>query len=247
MRLTPSLWRLLENDLRCWASQPASLWAAAISVGIVVLGISGAGAHGGPLFRSVLGGPQVAIIGGRLVESSEWVWFVTNVLFVVVTFGLVETGSGWTRLTVLRGASRTRWAAARLASSAAGALLFLTALLSAMAAAAVTGWQHHPLISPQTTWDVGLWGLGLISLAWFQVAIEVSTGLAWLGFCVNLVVLGLARFGGPLAPYVPFAQSIYALHGLSGTLSIADGALYLALWSALSAGAALTATSLPPS
>ena len=66
------------------------------------------------------------------------------------------------------------------------------------------------------------------------MALALLTGMLWPSLSITLLLLVLAGFGGALAPYVPFAQWIFALHNLPGTLSVGVGILYVSIWTALS-------------
>ncbi len=79
---------------------------------------------------------------------------------------------------------------------------------------------------------MGLWALALISLGWVQLAVLLVSTIPWASL-VTVVLLGFAVFRGNLAPFLPVAQSIAALHHLPGTLTVADGAAYLLLWTLL--------------
>ncbi|MHB1505329.1 MAG: hypothetical protein ACYCOS_03875 [Sulfobacillus sp.] len=232
---------LLANDVRYWLSLPVFGACLLLAVGIVGLTLTGVGGGGVSLFRAVLGGPQVQILGGRLIEGPDWTWLLTGVLFVVASLGLVDTGPAWVGLTLARGVSRSRWAVARLVALALGALVFLAVLVGVIALAVVTGWRPGPLITSGTAWDLGLWGVGLVSLGWFATALDLVTGTVWPSLAVTLLLLGVARFGGAVSPYIPFAQWMISLHYLRGTLSVEGGVFYVLLWTALSGAAVLWA------
>lgn len=217
---------LLVNDLHQWMTRRA--FAVGLGLAVVVLGLTLAGANRpGSLFAATLGGPAVAMVGGRLEEGPGWTGFVIGVLFVVACLSMLDTQAGWIDLTVVRDASSRRWVGARLAALAVGAVGFLAILMGVLALVMVMGWHSGPLVTGKTAWDVGIWALNLISVAWFALGLELITGTTWWSFAITLLVLSIARFGGGLAPYMPFAQWIIALHGLPGTLSISAGALYL--------------------
>ena len=82
-------------------------------------------------------------------------------------------------------------------------------------------------------WEVGLWALGLIGIGWTLMALALLFGGLWLGVSVIFLLLVLAAFGDSVAPFVPFAQSIVGMHDVPGTLNVAGGALYLAIWTIL--------------
>ncbi len=227
------------NDLRSWAHHlPAwgCLVAAAAIVGLTLLG---SGTHS--LFRQALGGPEVVVLGGQLHVGAGWTWLAVGTLFIMSLTVLLEVPSRWTQLTLVRGVSRRQWVAARLAALAAGAVVYLSGLLVVMAVVAVAD-QPRSLVGG-IGWDVGLWAVGLVGIGWFAVALRLITGEAWVAFAVPLLLLGVARFGGGAAPYLPFAQWIAALHGLPGTLSVAAGTGYVLLWTLLSGAAAFWAAS----
>jgi hypothetical protein len=161
MTRPPSMWAILRNDLRDWARRPASLATLAVALAVVVLTPAGTVGHGTSLYRIVLGGPQVGLVGGRLVEGPEWTWFLINILFAVATLGFIDTSSAWVSLSLVRGVSRTKWAAARLVALALGGLIFLGLLVAAIGVSVVTGWRPGPLITRATAWDVWLWTLGV--------------------------------------------------------------------------------------
>jgi len=226
---------LIAQDLRGWISRPVS-WAW-MAVAVVVLCATEAGllAHGTPssLFRSVLGGPHVVEQHGQLGEGPDWTWLTINVLFVIETLGASDNEAAWRRLILVRGVSRTQWAGARLATLMVGAAIFLVVLLLVLELTVVMGWQTGPVISAAAWWDVGLWALGLVSLGWFGAALTLITNQSWAPWVVTMALLGVGRYGGPLSPYAPFAQWIYDLHGLPGTLGVEGGTLYVAAWTVL--------------
>lgn len=217
---------LLGNDLRYWMTR--RVFALSLGLEVIVLGLKLAGVGGhGPLFAAALGGPMVTVIGGHLKEGPGWTGFVISVLFVIACLNMLDITVGWIDLTVVRDTSQRRWAAARLAALALGALVFLAVLTGVMEWAVVIGWRSGPVVTAKTAWDVGVWALDLISLGWFALSLELVTGTTWWSFSGPLLALGIARFGDGLSPYLPFAQWIMALHGLPGTLSVRTGALYL--------------------
>lgn len=217
---------LLGNDLRYWMTRRA--FPLSLGLAVIVLGLKlASGGRQGSLFAAALGGPMVAVVGGRLAAGPGWTGFVISVLFVVACLSMLDTQVGWIDLTVVRDASQRRWATARLAALALGALIFLAALTGVMVLAVVLTWRAGPVVTATSVWDVGVWALDLISLGWFALVLELLTGTPWWSFAGTLFVLSIARFGGGLAPYMPFAQWIIALHGLPGTLSIRTGGLYL--------------------
>ncbi len=128
---------------------------------------------------------------------------------------------------MIRGVPPWRWAAGRLGASAVGALVFLMLLMVRMGLAGLTGWRSGSLLSSNTVWDVELWAVELIGLAWFTLAINCLMNAVWWSFLATLFLLSLARFGGGVSPYIPLAQWMVGLHRLPGTLSITDGMLYL--------------------
>ena len=166
-------------------------------------------------------------VDGQLREGPGWTGFMMEVLFLVAGLSLLDTTSRWRDLTLIRGVPPWLWAAGRLGALAIGALGFLTLLMGVMELAVVTGWHSGPLVSPTTAWDVGLWALELIGLTWFTLAIHRLTDTLWWSFLATLFLLSLARFGGGLSPYNPFAQWMVGLHHLPGTLSVTQSALYL--------------------
>lgn len=95
------------------------------------------------------------------------------------------------------------------------------------------------MITANDAWELGLWAMGLISMGWFEMALVLLTGAWWPSLSVTFLLLVLAAFGGGLAPYMPFAQWIAALHNVPGTLGFGGGFLYLTLWAVLSAGTVL--------
>ncbi len=179
------------------------------------------------LFTAVLGGPTVTVIDRHLREGPGWTGFTMEVLFLVAVFSLLDTTSRWRDLTVIRGVPPWRWAAGRLGASAVGALVFLMLLMVRMGLAGLTGWRSGSLLSSNTVWDVELWAVELIGLAWFTLAINCLMNAVWWSFLATLFLLSLARFGGGVSPYIPLAQWMVGLHRLPGTLSITDGMLYL--------------------
>ena len=199
-----------------------------VGLAVVILGATLARADGrGSLFATALGGPFIAVVGGHLRAGPGWTGFMIGVLFAIACLSMLDTKAGWIDLTVVRDVSQRRWAAARLAALAVGAVAFLAILTGVIALAIMMGWHSGPFVTAKTAWDVGLWMVDLIGIGWFALGLELVTRATWWSFAVMLFVLSIARFGGGLAPYVPFAQGIIALHGLPGTLSVWAGVLYL--------------------
>jgi hypothetical protein len=231
--IPPSMWTLVVHDLRDWVGRPLVRWCVALAVVLVGITASAAGGHGASLFRAVLGGPVVGVLNGQIQEGPDWTWFLTSVLFVVASLGLIDTEPAWLGLTLVRGVSRSRWAIGRLGALAVGALSFLAVLVLLLGIAVATGWRPGPLLTGASVWDVGLWALGLISLGWCALAIALALGSVWPAWTLTLLVLAVGRFGGPLSPYIPFAQWMAGLHALPGTLSVGAGALYVAVVSAI--------------
>ena len=233
----PSLWwSLLKNDILVWVGRKSSLGmliGTILTVG-VTLAWSDGGRAGHPLFISVLGGPPVAVVFGRLGEGYGWPWLLVGVLFAWSVTGMMDTGSEWVGLVLVREVSRIRWATAKLVSLAILALGYVAILLLILGIAVLFGWRSGPLVTSGTAWDVGLWAVGLVSIAWFEMAVSMVASALWLSVSLTTLLLVLAAFGGPLAPYVPFSQWIAELHNLPGTLSVSAGVLYLALWASLS-------------
>lgn len=215
---------LLANDLRSWLAHRTFFTCGGLAVGVLALTLANTEGRKS-IFTAALGGPSVALVDGHLREGPGWTGFVVAVLFVIACFNLLETPPAWIDLTLIRAVPRLHWAAGRLGALTIGALGFFAVLIAVVGVASITGWRSGPLITSRTAWDVGLWALGLISLGWFSLAIALLTGTAWWSFMVTLLLLSVARFGGGMSPYIPFAQWIVALHGLPGTLSVTDGML----------------------
>lgn len=195
---------LLTIDLRRWMAHRAYAVCVGLAVVVLELAVADAGDRGS-LFSAVLGGPAVAVVGGRLREGPGWTGFVIGVLFVIACLSMLDTKAEWIDLIVVRDVSQRRWAAARLAALAVGAIVFLAVLTGAIALAIATGWYSGPLVTAKTVWDVGLWVVGLISIGWFALGLDLVTGTTRWSLPVTLLVLSLARFGGGLAPYMPFS------------------------------------------
>jgi hypothetical protein len=176
----------------------------------------------------------VAVFGDQLREGIDWTWLLLGLLFALVTLVLLDTDAGWIELTWVRGVSHTRWAVARLVALAVGALSYVAMLVLVLGVAVWSGWWPGPLFSGSTIWDMGCWALGLVSLAWGAQALCLVTGVVWPSLALTTLLLGVADFGGVLAPYSPYGQWIVALHHLPGTLSVAAGVLYMALWAIVS-------------
>jgi len=227
---------LLLNDLRTWSHYRLAWACLGIAVATVVLHVTGSTGHA--LFREALGGPTVVRLGGQLRMGAGWTWLLTGVLFVVSTTVLFQPLSPWIQLTLVRGVTPRAWVAARLGALAVGASIYLATLLATMVVVMLVG-HPGPLIRAATGWDVGLWLLGLVALGWFSMALVLVTNTAWPALVTPLVLLGMARFGGNAAPYIPFAQWIIGLHGLPGTLTVAAGAGYVLVWTLLSGAAAV--------
>ena len=227
---------LVRNDGRNWGAQTIPWVCLGIAAGVVVLTVSGPVLHS--LFRQGLGGPEVVFLGGQLRSAVGWTWFLVGTLFVVMATGVIDTADGWTDLAVARGVPRRRLAAARLVVLAVGSVVYAVALLATLAVVALLP-RSATFVQSADLWDVGVWVLGLVSLGWFAQALKALTQQAWPALVVPLTVLAVARYGGNVSPYVPFAQWIFALHGLPGTLTRLDGAAYLLGWTALSGAVAL--------
>jgi hypothetical protein len=230
MRETPRLAAVVAYHLHDWGRRPGTRWAVALAAGLVAARALTTGRPAASLFRAVLGGPAVAVLNGHIVIGPGWTWFLTGVLFVVSGVGVMDRDAAWTRLALTRRVSRRQWIAARLLALALGAVGFLTLLLLLLAAVVMIHPQSGPLFTAPIVWDVGLWALGLIALAWTAQAFTLVTRTGWWSLVGPLVLLGLARFGGSLSPYLPFAQWMVGLHDLPGTLSVTAGAIYVALW-----------------
>jgi hypothetical protein len=206
---------------------------------LVVVLAEPAGSHASRL-GVVLGGPPVTVLAGRLQIGPPWTWLLLGLLFVVASVPLVQLDAAAISLTLVRGVSRRRWAAARLAAVAAGACAFLTLAVAVAAVTVFIGWRSGPLLTSRGAGDIGLWALGLTGLGWWQLALGILCDTPWPGFTAAVLLLGVSAFGSSLAPFVPVAQTIVALHGLPGTLSWAGGAWFLAGWTAVGAIAVLT-------
>jgi hypothetical protein len=241
MRLRPRVWALMLVDLRSWLTRPEFSVALVLAVLVVVIALWGAPAHGASLFRTVMGGPVVGFVGDQLRAGPDWTWFVVGVLFLVGCLGSVDTNPAWIGLVLVRGTSPARWALARLLTLAVGAVLFFVVLAAVIWLAAATGWRHVPFLSARTSWDFWLWPLGLVSVAWFAMAMTLVAGTVWPSLALAFLLLGLARFGGNLSPYIPFSQWIVDLHGLPGTLSVPSGVLYVAVWAVVLAATVFAA------
>ena len=209
-----------------------------MAIGVLELALTGLGRDS--VFREALGGPTVVVVDGQVHVSPGWNWLFVCLLYLASTAGAIDNAPGWTRLTIARGVSRRAWAGARLAALAIGALLYLAALLGALGVHVILG-PPRPFIRAGLLWDVGLWALGLISVSWFAFALALITRQVWPAFVVTALFLGISRFGGPLSPYLPFAQWMAALHGLPGTLSVQAGVAYVTAWAMLCAAAVLWA------
>lgn len=212
-----------------WGPRVAGILAAIV----VTLTAAGSGGHGASLVHAVLGGPDVVVLDGRLQMGSGWTWLVLGLLFVVASFPLIECDPAVAAVLLVRGASRRDWALSRLVALAVSALAFQAVLLAILALAVVVGWRPGPFLGSGTAWDMGLWALALISLGWVQLAVSLVSTATWTSLVTAVLLLGFAAFGGNLAPFLPVAQSIIALHHLPGTLTVADGAAYLLLWTLL--------------
>lgn len=218
---------LVANDLRTWLAHRTWYVGGGLAIGLIAVTLATTTPDSSSLFTVVLGGPTVAWAHGQLREGPGWTGFMMEVLFLVAGLSLLDTPSQWRDLMLIRGVPPGRWAAGRLGALAIAALGFLTLLIGVMGLAVVTRWQSGPLVSPITAWDVGLWALDLIGLAWFTLAIHRLTDTLWWSFLATLCLLSLARFGGGLSPDNPFAQWMVGLHHLPGTLSVTQSALYL--------------------
>lgn len=232
-----SLSALLRNDLISWAKRRTSALSIASAIIVVGMGVMAVPTRS-PLFTTVLGGPVVAVVNGKLREGTDWTWFVTNALFVTTTLNLTDARDAWVDLTLTRGIARVRWAAARLMALMTGALVFMATLVCLLGVTILIGWRNNPLFTSTTVWDLGMWVLSLVAVGWFALALDLWLGTAWWSLMLTWLLLGLARFGGAISPYIPFSQSIVALHHLPGTLSIRTGGVYLGLW-ALASGVAI--------
>lgn len=234
----PSWRTLLANELRCYASRTESLGLVVFTLAIVAVTVRDGNGHGESIVRTVLGGPQVQMLGTHMVVGPGWTSFVIGVLYAVFSIGLLDVKAEWVGLTLVRGVTRTKWAGARLAAFAVAALAFLGVILALLGVATITGWWRGPMIG-DTAWDVGLWALGLVGVGWFEMAVSLRAQALWPSLAVTVILLGLARFGGAVSPYVPYAQWTVALHHLPGTLSVESGVLYLAVWTVMSGIASL--------
>ena len=226
------VWRLVGALLTEWTARPGPRIAAGLAILVVGQTAAGTGGHGVSLSRAVLGGPPVTVLHGQLQMGPGWPWLLLGLLFVVAHLSLLEHDAGVTAVTFVRGVSRRGWAVARLAVSAIGALGFLALLLAVLMLMVVSGWRPGPFVSGSTAWDLGVWALTLISLGWVQCAVAFVT-TPWVGMTTAVLLLAVAVYGGNLAPFIPMAQSLVALHNLPGTLNVADGAGYVLFWTLL--------------
>jgi len=239
---TPILW-VVALDVRAWASHSFPKVCLGTTLGIVLLTVRrGSAVHS--LFVQALGGPSVSLSGGQLVLGTDWTWLFTGALYLVAASVLVDIPESWTRLILVRQVTPSTWALARLQALAAGALTNMAILVATLAIVMVVG-RSEPLVRLPKLWDIGLWSLGLVSLGWFAQALRLITRQAWPVLVLPLLLLGLARFGGNIAPYVPFAQWIVGLHQLPGTLSVVAGAEYVLAWALLSGAAVVWAARTP--
>lgn len=222
---------LITNELTGWTHRRSSL-GAVVACGIfLVLAIVDNRLHHAPLFVAVLGGPGVRVVYGHLGEArTGWPWFLANVLFAVSVSGLIDSGTGWIRLTLVREVTRFQWAACRLGSIVLLAMGFLAFLVAILGLASGIARNSAPLITRSTLWEVGLWALGLTCIGWFEAALTLLTGHVWLGVFVTFLLLVFAEFGNSLAPFMPFAQWIVGMHNLPGTLSVVGSTIYLLGW-----------------
>lgn len=238
------LLRVLALDLRAWASRGFSRVCVGAILGMVLLSLGTRSAQPS-LFVDALGGPSIALSGGQLVAGPGWTWLGTGVLYLVTASVLIDTSAAWTQLIRVRRVTPATWALARLGALAGGALTVMAMVVATLAVVMVVG-RSEPLIRVAQLWDVGLWVAGLVSLGWFAQALRLLTRQAWLAFVLPLILLALARFGGNLAPYIPFAQWIVGLHQLPGTLSVGAGAAYVLVWAIVSGAVVLWAARRTP-
>lgn len=234
----PNIWSAaLRTNLRTEFMRPltAVCWALALAMAVATGGMDPRGTLAG----AVLAGPAVSIVQGHLMEGPNWTWLALSVLYLVSIMGLVAVDHAWLGLMLVRGLSRREWIMARLASLAVGAGTFVVSLVATLGIVALVG--SAPLLHWNMVWNLGLWVLGLMSLGWFALALNLITRSEWPGWAFPLLLLALARYGGSLAPSIPFAQWIVQLHHRPGTLSVGWGAAYVGVWTALSGGVALCA------
>lgn len=229
---------LLISDLIIWVKRPTTAVSMGVAVMVVALGLVGASTQE-PLFPAVLGGPGIAVVNGQIHAGSDWIWFVTGALFVTTSLNLISAHDAWVDLVLVRGISSIRWGIARLVAIMVGAMVFMAILVSFLGGVFLMGWRSVPLITSTTAWDMGVWVLCLISLGWFAMALELWLGTTWWSLMITWLLLGVARFGGEVSPYIPFSQSIVALHHLPGTLGIRAGASYLGAWTMASGATVL--------
>lgn len=228
--------RILRAWLTVWASHPASRLFALLVLGPLAVKLMSPPAPRTALLVAMLGGPGVAGTGRAIVLGPGWTWFLMNVFFVSALSETLVMSQGWLLMVSCRGISPVRWAVAQLAGRTVVALMVLAAATSLCALAVGAGWRARPLFGGTGYGELGLWLLVLVCLGWMSLALATVTGSSAVGFGVTVLLIAVARFAGPVAPYVPFAQSLAHLHNRPGTLSLAAGTAYVLAWMAASAG-----------
>jgi hypothetical protein len=228
--------RTLRAWLTVWASYPGSRLFALLVLGPLAVKLVSRPAPHTPLLVAMLGGPGVVGSGSAIVLGPGWTWFLMNVFFVAALSETLVINRDWVLLITCRGTSPVRWALAQLAGRTVVAVMVLAAVTSLCALAVGSGWRARPLFGGTGYGELGLWLLVLVCLGWVSLALATLTGSSAVGFGVTVLLIAVARFVGPVAPYVPFAQSLAHLHNRPGTLSVAAGAAYVLAWMAAAAG-----------
>lgn len=229
--------RVMWTHVQAWWGHGTPRVAGLLVVLVVGLTAPASGPHVSRV-AAVLSGPRVTVLAGQLQIGPPWTWLLLSLLFVVASLPLVQLDPAPISLTLVRGVSRRQWAVARLLTVVVAAVAFLA--LVVLVAAVTLVIRPHPglLVTASAAKDLGLWALSLTGLGWWQIGAGMVAPSAWPGFVTVVLLLGFSGFGSVFSPWLPTAQTILALHGLPGTLSVVAGAWYLGGWTALGGTAA---------
>ncbi len=195
--------------------------------------------HTGLVATSALAGPNVTVGPGGLVEVDAWSWLLVMATYAAASGGTLSSGvPGWTRLELCRSGRRMQWVAGKLLAALVLSVAYLAALVAATALGTHAQGAAQGPAAPRAVLDLVGLGVALVGIAWFKVVLELLPGGARVAVVVLLAMLALAALGGALAPAMPFAQAIVALHAKPGTLGAGAGLAYGVLWAAACAAAA---------
>lgn len=190
------------------------------------------------ILLSVLGGPIVTYGPLGLVEEKGWTWLLVVGVFAVAAGMADELGnSNWAALEVARCQNYHRWIFGKLVASGITSLAYICLLTMSFYIAMIVG-GIKLVVNGEDMVCLVMACIMFISIGWTKVWIQTTRYRKFASLAV-LLLLADAAFGGRLAPAIPFAQAIYGLHDLPGTMTRLLGGAYLCGSAVLTGGMAI--------